>query len=94
MYFKKPNVLYNAIIITTDQYSPQNQLKDRLYVKRAGGILVTPAVMDHAMWHISDYQVFWYLTTIGGAWYFWKGICPSKALKPVTLSGNATFTKV
>ena len=34
------------------------------------------------------------LTTIGGAWYFWKGICPSKALKPVTLSGNATFTKV
>ena len=48
-YFFKPNVLYNAIIITTDQYSPQNQLKDRLYVKRAGGILVTPAVMDHAM---------------------------------------------
>ena len=35
-----------------------------------------------------------YLTTIGGPWYFWKGICVSKAHKPVTLSGNATFTKV
>ena len=34
------------------------------------------------------------LTTIGGPWYFWKGICPSKAHKPVTLSGNHTFTKV
>ena len=35
-----------------------------------------------------------HLTTIGGPWYFWKGICPSKAHKPVTLSGNPTFTKV
>ena len=34
------------------------------------------------------------LTTIGDPWYFWKGICVSKAQKPVTLSGNATFTKV
>ena len=34
------------------------------------------------------------LTTIGGPWYFWKGICVSKAHKPVTLSGNHTFTKV
>ena len=35
-----------------------------------------------------------YLTTIAGPWYFWKGIRTSKAHKPVTLSGNATFTKV
>ena len=35
-----------------------------------------------------------YLNTIGGRWYFWKGIWASKAHKPVTLSGNATFTKV
>ena len=35
-----------------------------------------------------------YLTTIGDPWYFWKGSCNSKAHKPVTLSGNATFTKV
>ena len=34
------------------------------------------------------------LTTIGGPWYFWKGICVSKAHKPVTLSENPTFTKV
>ena len=34
------------------------------------------------------------LTTIADTWYFWKGICVSKAHKPVTLSGNATFTKV
>ena len=40
------------------------------------------------------YEIIFYLTTIGAAWYFWKGICSSKALKPVTLSGNATFTKV
>ena len=26
------------------------------------------------------------LTTIGGPCYFWKGICTSKAHKPVTLS--------
>ena len=36
----------------------------------------------------------WHLTTIGGPWYFWKGICVSKAHKPVILSGNPTFTKV
>ena len=35
-----------------------------------------------------------HLTTIADPWYFWKGICLSKAHKPVTLSGNATFTKV
>ena len=35
-----------------------------------------------------------HLTTIAGPWYFWKGIRTSKAHKPVTLSGNATFTKV
>ena len=35
-----------------------------------------------------------YLTTIAGPWHFWKGIRTSKAHKPVTLSGNATFTKV
>ena len=35
-----------------------------------------------------------YLTTIAGPWYFWQGIRTSKAHKPVTLSGNATFTKV
>ena len=35
-----------------------------------------------------------HLTTIADPWYFWKGICHSKAHKPVTLSGNATFTKV
>ena len=35
-----------------------------------------------------------YLTTIADPWYFWKGSCTSKAHKPVTLSGNATFTKV
>ena len=35
-----------------------------------------------------------YLTTIGGPCYFWKGICVSKAHKPVILSGNPTFTKV
>ena len=34
------------------------------------------------------------LTTIAGPWYFWQGSCTSKAHKPVTLSGNATFTKV
>ena len=34
------------------------------------------------------------LTTIADPWYFWKGICTSKAHKPVTLSGNHTFTKV
>ena len=34
------------------------------------------------------------LTTIGGPWYFWKGICHSKAHKPVISSGNPTFTKV
>ena len=34
------------------------------------------------------------LTTIADPWYFWKGSCTSKAHKPVTLSGNATFTKV
>ena len=31
----------------------------------------------------------YYLTTIADPWYFWKGICLSKAHKPVTLSGNA-----
>ena len=35
-----------------------------------------------------------HLTTIADPWYFWKGSCTSKAHKPVTLSGNATFTKV
>ena len=35
-----------------------------------------------------------HLTTIADPWYFWKGICLSKAHKPVTLSGNPTFTKV
>ena len=35
-----------------------------------------------------------YLTTIVDPWYFWKGICHSKAHKPVTLSRNPTFTKV
>ena len=35
-----------------------------------------------------------HLTTIAGPWYFWQGIRTSKAHKPVTLSGNATFTKV
>ena len=66
-----------CIIITTDQYSPQNQLKHRLYVKRAGVILVIPAVMDQVMWRISDYQVFWYRNSIllhsglNPAWYFW-----------------------
>ena len=35
-----------------------------------------------------------HLNTIGGRWYFWKGIWASKAHKPGTLSGNATFTKV
>ena len=35
-----------------------------------------------------------YLNTIGGCWYFWKGIWASKAHKPVTLPENATFTKV
>ena len=34
------------------------------------------------------------LNTIADPWYFWKGICVSKAHKPVTLSGNAPFTKV
>ena len=34
------------------------------------------------------------LTTIADPWYFWKGICLSKAHKPVTLSGNPIFTKV
>ena len=34
------------------------------------------------------------LTTIADPWYFWKGICHSKAHKPVTLSRNPTFTKV
>ena len=34
------------------------------------------------------------LTTIAGPWYFWQGRCSSKAPKPVTLSGNPTFTKV
>ena len=36
----------------------------------------------------------YYLTTIADPWYFWKGIRTSKAHKPVTLSGNHTFTKV
>ena len=35
-----------------------------------------------------------HLNTIGGGWYFWKGIWASKAHEPGTLSGNATFTKV
>ena len=35
-----------------------------------------------------------YLNTIGACWYFWKGIWASKAHEPVTLSKNATFTKV
>ena len=34
------------------------------------------------------------LTTIADPWYFWKGICVSKAHKPVSLSGNPTFRKV
>ena len=42
--------------ITTDQYSLQNQ--PVIYAKSAGGILVIPAVMDQAMSHTSDYQVF------------------------------------
>ena len=33
-----------------------------------------------------------HLTTVGGLWYFWLGICPSKAHKLVTLS-SLTFTK-
>ena len=40
------------------------------------------------------FDSFYNLTTIADPWYFWKGICVSKAHKPVTLSGNATFTKV
>ena len=39
-------------------------------------------------------DTYQFLTTIADPWYFWKGICLSKAHKPVTLSGNATFTKV
>ena len=35
-----------------------------------------------------------HLNTIGACWYFWKGSWTSKAHKPVTLSKNATFTKV
>ena len=43
--------------------------------------------------HKSFTKTKWYLelhnlTTIGGPWYFWYGSCPSKAHKPVTLSGN------
>ena len=40
----------------------------------------------------SLYQL--HLTTIEDPWYFWKGICVSKAHKPVSLSENPTFTKV
>ena len=41
-----------------------------------------------------DNKIKVHLTTIADPWYFWKGSCTSKAHKPVTLSGNATFTKV
>ena len=30
---------------------------------------------------------------VKGPWYFWWGICSSKAHKPVTLLGNPTFKK-
>ena len=30
---------------------------------------------------------------VKGPWYFWWGICPSKAHKPVTLWGNPIFWK-
>ena len=43
---------------------------------------------------LMEHIVSIHLTTIGGPWYFWLGRCVSKAHKPVTLSGNPTFTKV
>ena len=52
--------------------------------------------VPHTLWE--KFGIFGYsdcyLTTIADPWYFWKGSCTSKAHKPVTLSGNATFTKV
>ena len=41
-----------------------------------------------------DNYISTYLNTIATGWYFWKGIWTSKAHEPVTLSKNATFTKV
>ena len=52
----------------------------------------------HCVNSTTTFQKFLYyganLTTIGGPWYFWKGICVSKAHKPVTFPGNPIFTKV
>ena len=56
--------------------------------------LLFPVHFDHNEESHSDEKSPCHLTTIGGPWYFWKGICVSKAHKPVTLSGNPTFTKV
>jgi hypothetical protein len=48
----------------------------------------------HTQTHDKKKNVCEHLTTIADPWYFWKGIRTSKAHKPVTLSGNHTFTKV
>ena len=62
-----------------------------------GGPVAFPDGMDYVVCN-EHTMLSWYLrrhlTTIADPWYFWKGICVSKAHKPVTLSGNATFTKV
>ena len=65
--------------------------------------MFTPVCTTETEFHLSDAVSFTkiapdmlvkHLTTIADPWYFWKGICLSKAHKPVTLSGNHTFTKV
>ena len=54
------------------------------------------ASIDYYLFIVDDYWLILvlHLNTIGACWYFWKGIWASKAHEPVTLSKNATFTKV
>ena len=71
------------------------EVEDEKYFTPNGGAMMRWWIpLNRASRIVQEEQLPGNLTTIGGPWYFWKGICVSKAHKPVTLSGNHTFTKV
>ena len=64
----------------------------------AGKLFYVLTKWDNWYSEINGYKLFThYLLSrwsgVKGPWYFWWGICSSKAHKPVTLLGNPTFRK-
>ena len=91
---------FDAHIIENDETSIHNATEVEsimLHAQHAGkdtGFVTTTRITHATPARLHGNTTMDYLTTIADPWYFWKGSCTSKAHKPVTLSGNATFTKV